>query len=165
MRVLCVAEKPSIAKAISQILSSGRQTSRPSQNKYIRNYDFDYPKTNSFFTVTSVSGHLMEHDFDGTYRSWDSCDPFVLFEAPIVSRIPQDYRTVEKNLIDEARRSDTLMIWTDCDREGEHIGTEIVNVCRKAKANISVKRARFSAIIPQYVPPDLYMLILIEYSA
>ena len=42
------------------------------------------------------------------------------------------------------------MIWTDCDREGEHIGMEIVNVCRKVKPNIRVKRARFSAIIAQY---------------
>ncbi|KAG6875307.1 hypothetical protein C0993_009864, partial [Termitomyces sp. T159_Od127] len=51
----------------------------------------------------------------------------------------------------QARRADTLMIWTDCDREGEHIGMEIVNVCRKAKRNIVVKRARFSAIIAQQI--------------
>jgi DNA topoisomerase-3 len=162
MHVLCVAEKPSIAKAISQILSGGRLMSRPSQNKYIRNYDFDYPKTNSFFTVTSVSGHLMEHDFDGTYKSWESCDPFLLFDLPIVTKVTQDNKTVEKNLIEEARKSDMLMIWTDCDREGEHIGTEIVKVCRKAKANISVKRARFSAIIPQYVSLTMCALMLIE---
>lgn len=42
-----------------------------------------------------------------------------------------------------------LMIWTDCDREGEHIGAEIASVCRRVKGNIVVKRARFSAIIPQ----------------
>lgn len=52
----------------------------------------------------------------------------------------------------EARGADMLMIWTDCDREGEHIGSEIVTVCRKAKRNIIVKRARFSAIIAQCVP-------------
>lgn len=39
------------------------------------------------------------------------------------------------------------MIWTDCDREGEHIGSEIMAVCRKANPRIRVKRARFSAII------------------
>lgn len=39
------------------------------------------------------------------------------------------------------------MIWTDCDREGEHIGSEIVAVCRRSNPNIIVKRARFSAII------------------
>ncbi len=41
------------------------------------------------------------------------------------------------------------MIWTDCDREGEHIGSEIVGVCRKGKEGLRVKRARFSAIIPK----------------
>jgi DNA topoisomerase-3 len=49
--------------------------------------------------------------------------------------------------MDEARRADLLMIWTDCDREGEHIGSEVVMACRKANARIIVKRARFSAII------------------
>lgn len=43
------------------------------------------------------------------------------------------------------------MIWTDCDREGEHIGSEIVSVCRRANRNIRVKRAKFSAIIAAYV--------------
>jgi DNA topoisomerase-3 len=45
--------------------------------------------------------------------------------------------------MDEARRADLLMIWT----EGEHIGSEVVMACRKANARIAVKRARFSAII------------------
>ncbi len=55
---------------------------------------------------------------------------------------------MESNLKAEARTADLLMIWTDCDREGEHIGFEIVAACRKAKPGLRVKRARFSAIIP-----------------
>lgn len=39
-----------------------------------------------------------------------------------------------------------LIIWTDCDREGENIGGEIVEVCRSVKPNIPVYRARFSEI-------------------
>lgn len=42
------------------------------------------------------------------------------------------------------------MIWTDCDREGEHIGSEVAQVCRKANPRIIVKRARFSAIIAKW---------------
>lgn len=42
------------------------------------------------------------------------------------------------------------MIWTDCDREGENIGYEIAQYCQKFK-NIIVKRARFSAVISEYV--------------
>lgn len=39
------------------------------------------------------------------------------------------------------------MIWTDCDREGENIGSEIVEVCRQVRPQIEVKRAKFSSII------------------
>lgn len=60
----------------------------------------------------------------------------------------QSLKPIEKNLQREARQADILMIWTDCDREGEHIGSEIVDVCRKVNRRIIVKRARFSAIIP-----------------
>jgi len=55
---------------------------------------------------------------------------------------------IAKNLTDEVRRSDMLMIWTDCDREGENIGYEIVQHCRKVK-DILVKRAKFSAVIAE----------------
>lgn len=39
-----------------------------------------------------------------------------------------------------------LIIWTDCDREGENIGYEIIDVCRAVKPNIPVYRAKFSEI-------------------
>ncbi|KAG2134124.1 DNA topoisomerase [Suillus clintonianus] len=57
-----------------------------------------------------------------------------------------DYpQTNSQILLTETHRANTLMIWTDCDREGENIGNEIVKIV--------VKRARFSAIIPQVFPP------------
>ncbi|KAK7005830.1 DNA topoisomerase 3 [Favolaschia claudopus] len=151
MRVLCVAEKPSIAKSITQILSGGQFNSRPTGNKYIRNYDFDYPQTRAQYTVTSVSGHLTSHDFPQTHRKWDSCDPLTLFDIPVETFVSSDRKDIERNLKQEARRADLLMIWTDCDREGEHIGSEVKRVCRGVKPNIIVKRARFSAIIAQQI--------------
>ncbi|KIM69269.1 hypothetical protein SCLCIDRAFT_1177215 [Scleroderma citrinum Foug A] len=151
MRVLCVAEKPSIARSISQILSGGRVETRPTQNRFIKNFDFNYPQTNSTFTVTAVAGHLLAHDFPDAYKQWSSCDPFILFDAPIHVTVPAANKTIERNLMTEARTANTLMIWTDCDREGENIGWEIISVCRKARPNIVVKRARFSAIIPQQI--------------
>lgn len=39
-----------------------------------------------------------------------------------------------------------MIIWTDCDREGENIGFEIIDVCRAVKPNIPVYRAKFSEI-------------------
>ncbi|KAF8481542.1 prokaryotic type I DNA topoisomerase [Gautieria morchelliformis] len=151
MHVLCVAEKPSIAKSVSQILSGGQFATRTTQNKYIKNYDFAYPRTRDTYTVTSVSGHLMFSDFGPMHRSWTSCDPLILFEAPVETKVAEDKKSIERNLISEARKSQMLMIWTDCDREGENIGMEVAKVCRKANNNIRVKRAKFSAIIAQQI--------------
>lgn len=39
-----------------------------------------------------------------------------------------------------------LIIWTDCDREGENIGFEIIDVCKAIKPNIKIYRAKFSEI-------------------
>lgn len=117
----------------------------------MKNYEFDYQQTRAFFTVTCVSGHISVHDFSEGYRKWNACDPFDLFDASIDIQIASDKKGIEQNLMTQARRSDMLMIWTDCDREGEHIGMEIARVCRRAKPNIQVKRARFSAIIAQCV--------------
>lgn len=94
----------------------------------------------------------MSSDFGPAHRNWSSCDPFALFEAPVETRVAEDKKAIERNLTSEARTSQMLMIWTDCDREGENIGMEVAKVCRKAKVGIRVKRARFSAIIAQQVP-------------
>ena len=92
---------------------------------------------------------MLEHDFSFQYSKWTSCDPFDLFEAPIVAEVRKDAASIAQNLKNEARKAHKLMIWTDCDREGEHIGWEIMRECMKAKPNIVVTRARFSAILPQ----------------
>ncbi|BGP16682.1 DNA topoisomerase [Rhodosporidiobolus nylandii] len=167
---LCVAEKPSIAKAITEILSGGQSTRRPARNpRFISNYDFSYrmgPGPGHVdFTVTAVAGHLSSNDFDEQYRKWHSCDPRDLFDARVRTFIADDpdKKGIEANLIAEARRATHLMIWTDCDREGEFIGSIVAEVCRKARPNIVVKRARFSAIIPAQInqacrnPVDLDM--------
>jgi DNA topoisomerase III len=111
------------------------------------NYDFTYPQLRSDFTVTSVSGHLTSSDFGDAHRQWNSCDSFSLFDVPVVVNTSTDAKDIGRNLTNEAKYATTLMIWTDCDREGEHIGLEIANVCRQAKRDLVVRRARFSAII------------------
>lgn len=141
--VLCVAEKPSIAKEIARILGEGQAqmvrpvsgplalsralhslasagslgrrqinretvtelTGRTSSriaclpprrllqtpirgNKYVKNYSFQYKVSPdgrpSNFTVTSVLGHVNSSDFGQDHRKWSSCEPFALFEAPIL---------------------------------------------------------------------------------
>lgn len=154
MKVLCVAEKPSIAKSLAEILNSDGFQSRPGNDKYCRNFDLNYNLGSSGWvdmTITSVRGHLTELDFTQSYRPWSSHDPLLLLDAPVQVKISKDAESIAQNLRNEARNTHTLIIWTDCDREGEHIGAEVIRECRKANARLVVKRARFSAIIASQI--------------
>ena len=53
-------------------------------------------------------------------------------------------KDIAKTLHREARSAGVLIIWTDCDREGEGIGYEIQQTCLSKNRNMLVKRARFS---------------------
>jgi len=55
------------------------------------------------------------------------------------------------NIVRESRGARGLFIWTDCDREGEHIGSEIERAARKGNAQIQVKRAKFNNLERAYV--------------
>ncbi len=100
--------------------------------------------------MTSVIGHLQSHDFEGQFRYWNSCDPSQLFDARIDTFVEDDKKPIAKNIETQARYNQILFIWTDCDREGEHIGSEIRDVAvvgnpRLRDAGKTV-RARFSNI-------------------
>ena len=100
---------------------------------------------------TSVSGHLMELDFASSHRNWNACDPFELFTAPVEKTVKEEFSNVAANLEFQARRCSELILWLDCDREGENIGFEVIEVCTRANRNIKVNRARFSSIIPREI--------------
>lgn len=147
MKVLCVAEKPSIAKAVAGILGGQNVSSRTTANTYTRNYDcrFTFPIWGDCnVTVTSVAGHLLSTEFVGQYSSWHSCAPQDLFEAPIVTDVSNNMKDVHRNIVSEASYAQILMIWTDCDREGEYIGWEVMTAAQKSNSNIRVKRANFN---------------------
>lgn len=57
------------------------------------------------------------------------------------------------------RTCSKLIIWTDCDREGENIGFEVIDVCRGIKPNIEVLRAKFSEITRQSVTRAISNLV------
>ncbi len=94
--------------------------------------------------MTSVLGHLTGLDFDPEYKGWKSCPPSQLFDARTLTTIDKDKKAVAQNIQQQARYARILFIWTDCDREGEHIGGEVRDQAKKGNPNIIVKRARFS---------------------
>ncbi|PWN32112.1 putative DNA topoisomerase type I, partial [Meira miltonrushii] len=181
MRILCVAEKPSIANSITGILSCGGHVDRENgRDKYCKNNHFQYklppnhtvrinarpvPPGMIDVTVTSVRGHVMSCDFGEAYKSWRSCPPADLFKAPIEINVTDDAKHIATNLKQQTRNADLLMIWTDCDREGEHIGSEIVNICRSTKRTLPVLRAKFSAIIAEQIHRAMQNPIELDWNA
>lgn len=104
----------------------------------------DFRGQNAKMLFTSVSGHLLTYEFSNAFRNWQSCNPEQLFDAPVMKTCPDNFVKIQQTLEREIRTCNGLIIWTDCDREGENIGYEIIDVCRAIKPNITVERAKFS---------------------
>ena len=157
--VLCVAEKPSVAKAIAQVMSGGKQRIRTHPDglaPMCRLHDFYYyfPPANCkcSVTVTSVLGHMHSLDFDGNNYG----DPANLFGAAVKKVVESTTveQGIEAHLIAAARKSRYLFLWLDCDREGENICYEVIKVCREAGLFLDdkfISRARFSALTESHI--------------
>ena len=79
--------------------------------------------------ITSVTGHLMEVEFAEPFgRKWNACKPLDLFELPIVKRVKESNRDLKMQLEAEARKCQWLILWLDCDAEGENIAFEVMEV-------------------------------------
>ncbi|EFJ13984.1 hypothetical protein SELMODRAFT_121488 [Selaginella moellendorffii] len=153
VNVLNVAEKPSAAKEIAQILSHGDCRSLSGHSVYNRIFHFNYMIGGQpcRMVMTSVSGHLMELDFEEQFRKWYYCDPADLFQAPVRRYVPQDKLGIKRTLEEQARNCQWLVLWLDCDREGENIAYEVVEVCLNVNRGLNVLRARFSAFIEREI--------------
>nr|CAD2191764.1 unnamed protein product [Meloidogyne enterolobii] len=162
--VLCVAEKHDAAKNIAKFLSNGSARTVKGKGPYIYNFLFDARFLNgSFnFVFTSVRGHLMNFYFHPRHKVWIENQIYDLFDGEILQSVMPDMKPVEENLRDEAKKANVLIIWTDCDREGEHIGNEISQTCLNANKNLRVLRARFSEITQQSVTRAMQNLQVID---
>ncbi|GAB4819974.1 hypothetical protein N2152v2_007020 [Parachlorella kessleri] len=127
MRVLNVAEKNSVARAVSELLSNRQCRSQQSCARYSPVYTFQYtvPELGPCeMVMTSVAGHLLELDFVPPYNKWHGCEARQLYDAAVVKSVNQGNEDVKRNLQQQARGCQVLVLWLDCDREGENIAFE-----------------------------------------
>ena len=99
--------------------------------------------------TTSVRGHLAGIDFAGEYKQWGRCDPLELFEAPLEVTYSEDMERLRRMLANESKKVDVLVLWLDCDREGEAIADEVLQVCVDSNRRLipNVYRAKFSTVM------------------
>lgn len=148
-RWLNVAEKPSVAKEVSTILSQGQKSMLPSFSKYNPVFDFDGQiaggrTTKMFFT--SVAGHIMEDSFPTSLSNWNTTPFHKLFSAKITKNVKKEFVNIQQNLEKYAKKSQRVVLWLDCDREGENICFEVLDIVLRANSRLAVSRAHFSAL-------------------
>jgi len=160
--ILHVAEKPSIASSVAKALAS-RGAGNYNDYKGIGTPVHEFTAVHPQFTyapkasktlhkVTSVTGHVYNVDFGEKYQSWDSVDPQELYSAPIVRKPCKG--SIVKHLSTVGKGADFVVLWMDCDREGENINFEVLGIVMPVMKNGGnnnktferVYRAHFSAI-------------------
>lgn len=106
MKYLNVAEKNDAAKSIAALLSNGTARRTEGLSPYNKLYSFgiNFKGTQTDMVMTSVSGHLLTHDFIDAYKQWQSCDPISLFDAPVVKFCPENFVKIKQTLEREVRR-------------------------------------------------------------
>ena len=117
------------------------------------------------FKVTSVTGHVFTCDFPKKYNNWDSCEPLDLFEASVVKEEANPKQHIVKHLSVESKGCAYLILWLDCDREGENICFEVIKCTKtslvapsKGSKKGNILRAKFSAITEQEITSAMYKL-------
>ncbi|CAM9802638.1 unnamed protein product, partial [Phaeothamnion confervicola] len=159
---LNVAEKPSVARELSNILGQGRARARPGRTNYNRIFEFECNVMGQQVNMilTSVTGHLKELEFAEPYgKKWHACAPLELFDAPVVKYVKEENKKLQEQLEAEARKADWLILWLDCDREGENIAFEVIEVCKRVRPRLRLYRSRFSALIPQEINRSVQNLV------
>nr|CAG4647659.1 EOG090X00WU [Moina brachiata] len=164
--VFMVAEKPSLAGNLANILSNGKCSSRKGNNgtTSIHEWDGTFIGKKVKYKMTSVCGHVMSLDFNGKYNNWDSVDPVQLFTCPTEKKETNPKLRLGSLLAQEARGASYVVLWLDCDKEGENICFEVINeindvIRRPMSGEKVIYRAKFSAITDKDIKMAMNTLI------
>lgn len=146
--ILNVAEKPSIAKALANSLCNSQMNHLESFSKYNHVFNFSRPFLNkeANILVTSVTGHVKELIFKPPHDTWSANSRELILMAEVARQITDDKKDIVKTLQKHAKNSTDLFLWLDCDREGEAIAFEVIDICKQVNRSLKIHRAIFSSV-------------------
>ncbi|OZJ02901.1 hypothetical protein BZG36_04922 [Bifiguratus adelaidae] len=124
--VLMVAEKPSLAEAISKLLAPGGHFGTRKGVTPVHEWNGTFQGQPAKFKFTSVTGHVYSLDFTAEFNSWD-VEPTRLFAANTKKLEAGGKSHMTRHLQSESKGIDYLVLWLDCDREGENICFEVID--------------------------------------
>jgi DNA topoisomerase-1 len=142
---LIVTEKNQTARRIAEILSGGTAKHEGGPRSTV--YAFD--ENGGEVKTVGMRGHVLQVDFPEEYRGWQEVAPRDLIDAQII-KTPKEKMLVA-TLKKLAKLADEVVIATDYDREGELIGSDIVDLIREVNPDAPITRARFSALTPKEI--------------
>ena len=145
LTVLMVAEKPSLAESIAHHLSGGSATKR-ARGLPVYEFSGKFRGQPAYFRMTSTTGHVFSTNFTSQYQSWEKVDEEALFGAHTLKEETGGAKVVH-HLENEVKGCQELVLWLDCDREGENICYEVMGIVRHTISSLDrIWRAKFSAI-------------------
>jgi len=98
-----------------------------------------------------VAGHVFNRDFPKQYQN-RQMNPANLFDAPTTRKMDKHSIPIARHLRQVAKGVDYVVLWLDCDKEGENICFEVLDLIKYSipKSKIQrVYRAKFSSIAPK----------------
>ncbi|KAB7499440.1 DNA topoisomerase 3-beta-1 [Armadillidium nasatum] len=146
--VLMVAEKPSLAQSLAEILSGKHCSSRKGFNNTCSIHEWKgvFQNQSVLFKMTSVCGHAE------------------LFKCSTEKKEAVPKLRMVDFLGKEAKGADYLVLWLDCDKEGENICFEVIDAVKYSMNNNSryeqtIFRAKFSAITDRDIKAAMQNLV------
>ena len=150
VNVLMIAEKPSIARTISEALSGNKfKNHKMGRGKCLLTFDGFFQGAKARFTVSAVAGHVYTSDFLRQHNKWDAIDPVELYDVPIVKLEAMRKMKMPQLIQKLSKGKDILCLWLDCDSEGENICYEVIynSLPYLNKRNYQqIFRAKFSSL-------------------
>ena len=89
--------------------------------------------------------------FPESAKDWQPNTIDELFKIDVLKEPLPAARRVLQNLQTCTEGVDSLILWLDCDREGEAIAFDVLEHCQEKNENLEVYRAHFSALTMQDV--------------